>query len=307
MAHFSLVVILFGALLKAAFGFVELLEVPEGGSRALQNRPGWEVAVDKFAVDYYAGGLVPKSFSTALRILRGGRPAGAKTIRVNDPLEVEGLRFYQASWGATGDFRGVTLKLGERGIFVKRGVPKRLPGTTFKVQADAMVPDFMIGEDGRVGTASLEPVNPAARLRFKAGRRAYRPFWLVRNEPGLCFVEDSEGRLSHAPSPPVELAAVDAVLFSGIQAAYDPGYRFVVGGSVLWILGLALLFYPHRRRLWAIVEPAEGGSLVSAGGWSSRGAREFDAEFEALMRALRDELAGRSDFKLSKNPFVEVS
>lgn len=55
-----------------------------------------------------------------------------------------------------------------------------------------------------------------------------------------------------------------------------------------------------------IPETPEKAARLSIGGWSSRGSREFEKEFARLMGSLRDNL-GSCDFKLSKNPLVEVS
>jgi cytochrome c biogenesis protein len=307
MAHIALVVILLGAMIKGVWGFVEMVPVLEGRSRAMHNKPDWEIYVDKFTVRYYEGTATPKFFSSAMRVQKRAEVLGEKTIAVNDPLDIRGIRFYQASWGAGGMFRTVTLRIARQELVLPQRSRERIPGSPFEVEADLMLPNFVVGPDGRADTASLDLKNPAVRLNFYVGPHRTSPLWLFQNNPNLCFFEGAGGILSQAPAPPFALAAIDPILFSGIQVAYDPGFKVVMAGSVLWLLGMVSLFYLHRRRLWVLIESRAEGSQVTVGGWSSRGPREFEREFESLMGLLREKIAGHSDFRLQKNPLVEVS
>ncbi len=295
LAHIALVVILTGCLLKAVFGFVEMVPVLEGRSRPMQNKPDWELFVDKFTIKYYDGTFEPKSFSSVLRVENKGKEIGAKTIIVNDPLDIGGVRFYQASWGAGGMFRSVTLKVGDTTVQMPQRTVEKIAGTPFAVEADVMMPNFTVN-GGSADTGSLDLKNPAVRFIFHMGPHKTRPLWLFQNDPKLCLVEEADGSLAQAPTPPFQLAAIDPVLFSGIQVAYDPGFKVVLAGSLLWLVGVVMLFYMHRRRLWVLVEPAGStSSNISVGGWSSRGAQEFEREFGRLMAGLRQKLSAQSD------------
>jgi cytochrome c biogenesis protein len=305
LAHIALVIILLGALVKGLFGFVEMVPVLEGRSRAMEHKPDWEVFVDKFTIDYYEGTREPKRFSSVMRVERKGEVLGQKTILVNDPLSVGNVRFYQATWGAGGMFRSVTLKIGKQELQMAQRTPTKIPGTPFAVEADMMMPNFTI-TDGGADTASLDLKNPAVRLKFHTGPHKTRPLWLVESDPELCFIESDDGTLERAPKPPFQLAGVDPILFSGIQVASDPGYPITLGGCILWLIGTCALFYMHRRRLWVLIEPAGDSSRVSVGGWSSRGRQEFEAEFARLMQSLRAAMAPKSEITLSLNPLTEV-
>jgi cytochrome c biogenesis protein len=335
LAHIGLVVILVGALLKGVFGFVEMVPVLEGRSRQMNSASNWdgfvdyalghewgnkhlgflaktktgrdwEVFVDKFTIKYYDRTREPKFFSSDMSVEDHGKELGRKKILVNDPLDIGGVRFYQASWGAGGMFRSITLKLGKEEVQLPQRTPVKIPGTPFKVQADVMMPNFTDNGNGP-DTASLDLKNPAVRIAFIMGPHKTRPLWLFENDPELCLVEGDDGQLMRAPKPPFQLAAIDPVLFSGIQVAYDPGFKMVVVGSLLWLLGMIGLFYLNRRRLWVLVEPDGDGSKVSVGGWSSRGAKDYEAEFGRTMDALRAQLSPRSDMELStRNPLAEV-
>ncbi len=302
-AHIALVVILLGALIKGLWGFTEMVPVLEGRSRAVMSKPGWQVFVDKFTIKYYDGTYEPKSYSSVLRVENGSTVLGEKTIGVNDPLDIGGVRFYQASWGAGGMFRSVTLKIGEHFLQLPQRTPGKIEGTPFTVAADMLLPSFRI-TNGQADSDGLDLKNPAVRFTFMLGAHKTSPLWLFENDPKMCMVEDADGNLSRAPVPPFQLADIDPVLFSGIQVAYDPGFKVVLTGSILWLLGMIGTFYLHRRRLWVVVEPS---GQVSVGGWSSRGTEEFSKEFDALMHKLRARLDARDDFKISRNPLAEVA
>ncbi|MDE2038583.1 MAG: cytochrome c biogenesis protein ResB [Elusimicrobia bacterium] len=300
LAHIALVTILLGALIRAVFGFVEMVPVIEGGSRAMQNKPDWNLFVDKFDIKYYPGTRDPSSYASALRVESRGKLLAQKTIHVNDPLDIGGVRFYQASWGAGGMFRSATLKFGDSVIRLPQRVLKKIPGTPLSVEADVMLPDFTVDQDGQADTGSLELKDPAVRVFFQMGPHKTRPIWLLQKFPNISFVENDDGILEHILRPPFRLVDVDPVLFSGIQVAYDPGFKIVLAGAILWLAGMIMLFYLHRRRLWVLVEPDGRASRVCVGGWSSRGPREFEAEFAALMGELRGGMEPRSDLLISR-------
>lgn len=285
VAHVSLVVILVGALVKGVFGFEEMLPILQGRSRAMERRP-WEVHVDEFAIRYYPGTLNPSEFASSLRVTRGDKELASKRIVVNDPLSLGLVRFYQASWGAGGMFRTATLQLGRSRIEVPQRKPMRIPGTSVRVEADVLMPNFTVAKGNRPDTESLDLKNPAVRFKFSMGGRNTAPLWLFVNWPELCFVEDENGVLHHGAPPPFRLAAVDPVLFSGIQAGYDPGFPVVLAGSLGWLGGMMGLFYLHRREFWIL---AERGRVV-VGAWSSRGPREFGPEFHRIVKDLSRKL-----------------
>ncbi len=294
VAHVALVVILLGGLIKQLYGFVEMVPVLEGRSRNMQNKPDWELFVDKFTVQYYEGTATPKRFASDLRVEKNGEELGRKTIIVNDPLDIGGVRFYQASWGAGGMFRSVTLRLGRQELQLPQRTALPIPGTKIHAVAEMMLPNFTVGADGRADSASLDLKNPAVKLVFKVGGVPTRPLWLLQRSPEVAFAEGDDGVLSHIPPPPFKLAEIDPILFSGIQVAYDPGFKVVLGGAVAWLVGMILLFYLHRRRFWFLVGPAQGDgrAQVLIGAWSSRGSQEFQKEFNAFVGRLQLELGG---------------
>jgi cytochrome c biogenesis protein len=92
--------------------------------------------------------------------------------------------------------------------------------------------------------------------------------------------------LSRYPAP-VFYALDDfkQVQASVFQVTRNPGEPFVVLGCVLLIIGIFTMFYVRDRRVWAWVQPAEGGSTVLAAMTTQRRTLDFDQEFERLRDA----------------------
>ncbi|MBI5239156.1 MAG: cytochrome c biogenesis protein ResB [Elusimicrobia bacterium] len=288
ISHSSMVVILAGGLVKLVFGFQGSLAIPEGGQAPVPRRPGWELAMDRFQVEHYQGSGSPKLFASDLRLLDRGRVLAQKLIRVNKPMVIGRLGFYQETWGATGAWRSATLSSPQGDVVLRPGRAQALPGGRGRVSVGELIPDIAIAEDGHAHQASSEPRNPALRVRWEAPGQKPRALWLLRDEPDAAFAEDARGVLSRVP-PPFRLAAVDMVLFSGIQFVYDPGYPLIVAGALAWLAGMMLLFYLHGRRLWVLVSPGTGQACrVLMGGWNSQGPVAYRDEFEALTERMRE-------------------
>lgn len=106
ITHFSIVIILIGAIIGIFFGFKGFLNLPEGMvsdvvyTRNGQERPlGFRIRCDEFNVDFYANLDMPKEYKSWLTIIKDGKEVMKKEIKVNEPLKYEGITFYQSSYG----------------------------------------------------------------------------------------------------------------------------------------------------------------------------------------------------------------
>jgi cytochrome c biogenesis protein len=115
VVHASLLLILSGGIIDALWGykgFISLgqgestnqLELPDGTHQAMP----FAIRCDGAGQENYPDGT-PKRWWSRLAVLENGHEVQRKEIAVNDPLTYRGLRFYQASYGATGDVSGVEL------------------------------------------------------------------------------------------------------------------------------------------------------------------------------------------------------
>ncbi len=144
LVHFSVLLILVGALMGSMLGFKGMMNVVEGSSAAAVNVSGrsqtlplpFEVRCDRFAVSFYENGA-PMEYRSDLSILEDGQVVLQQPIFVNDPLSYKGITFYQSSYGATLVSAEVEFTERETGTVTKLDLPNReavaLPGTPYEV------------------------------------------------------------------------------------------------------------------------------------------------------------------------------
>lgn len=284
--HVSIVIVLAGGLMGALYGFDEMLPIPVGQTVRLKHRPV-DVTLDDFDIEYYRSGEVSR-YTSQLTVRENGAVLGRKRVRVNDPLDIDRLRFYQASWGITPNFRSAVLRLGGRDVVVRPGEPVRLGGS-LSVRANHIVPTFEITPEGRVHVADYHGNNPALQLDFLEDGQPKASLWILYRRPEAYRIDGD--RVVRAAPPPFQWVAFDPVLFSGIQVGYDPGAPLFWFGAILLMAGLCGHFYLHLRRLRVVILPKDGGSEILIGGWNSRTPVDFESEFQQWMDGLRGRLA----------------
>ena len=106
VTHFSILMILMGAVIGMLFGFNGGLNLPEGVTSPAAYTGdgvpiplGFEVRCDNFEVSFYDNSDAPKAYKSRLTVLENGKEVMKKQIDVNNPLKYKGITFYQASYG----------------------------------------------------------------------------------------------------------------------------------------------------------------------------------------------------------------
>ncbi len=296
--HVTIVSILIGGFIGGIFGFEEFVPVTVGGVKTMEKRP-WTVAVDDFDVEYYKDTGTARKYASDIRVVaQDGTEIARKHIVVNDPLDVGGVRFYQASWGMTGMLKTAQLEIPRaKGESAVVDLPWRErvmldEKTGLSAEAQMLFPDFTVTDEGQPTTRGMEPNNPAVLVGFFQKDKPVASVWVLKNHPQLCFKVAPDGRVEPEAHPPFQLKDFKPVLFTGLQVAFDPGARLVGWGCVTLLLGLGLHFYMHQRRLRILLttesgKGAKASTRVRIGGWNSRAPADFEPEFRSLMAALR--------------------
>jgi len=215
-----------------------------------------------------------------------------KIIEVNHPLKYDGFNFFQMSYGFDWDRTKVGLEIISGNSAVRQLTLK----VGEKVQLDSsltlsllnFIPDFTLDPGGRPTSRSAEANNPAALvLVTREGTPVYQG-WLFYYHPESNQIQQQSG-LELA----ISLKKFEAPLFSGLEAASDPGLNLVWLGCALLFLGLLACFYLNYRQMVIGLRPGEK-PVFSA--HSRHNQTTFYQELERLLE-VRPDSAINSDRK----------
>ena len=264
-AHLSVIVILGGGLLGSLLGF-RLFGTFYVHSTTFVPQGDFSLRVNKFWIDRYPNGMV-KSYFSDLDVLKQGKVVQHKVISVNHPLEYDGLRFYQASFGNAFD------RLDSAKVLIVNRVKKQFLGqvmlpwntlqpvskTDLSLKVIRYVSDFAFDpKTNSVYSKSEKESNPAIQLAvFQNGKEIGRP-WFFYNFPQIQVMKS----LPYF----IVFAGYKAPLYTGLEVAKDPGVKVVWAGSFLLVGGLFLSSYVYHRKIWARIRENSGNIQVILGG-----------------------------------------
>ena len=278
MAHLSFVVILLGFFLSATTGFKDTNFVaPVGSTVAVGHGSGLSVKAMSFNDAYYENGS-PKDYVSDLVVYKNGVQVDRQMVRVNQPLRLDGVSFYQSFFGEAASMQ------------VKDSAGKTIYGDavplTFTSDDGAhSIGQFRIPAKGlmvEVAVAASGKPDP----KIKAGQAEVTVFQNGATTSDASQVVD-QGK-------PTTIAGASytfqrTVAFTGLIVAHDPGANFVWVGSALLVLGLFLVFFFPHRRIWVRIRKTSGGSEIFCASTMKRDAA-FKPQFNQLVTDIQ--LAG---------------
>ena len=291
IVHLSVLIILVGGLVGSFFGFEAFVQILEGekvSTAFIRNKRipfdlGFEVRCDKFFVDFYESGA-PKEFRSDLTFLLNGRAVKTASVRVNHPVEFEGLTFHQSTYESVPGQR-IHLKISTKpghaekiNLVVEQGKPVQLPGGEGH---------FQVAEMRMMGPA------PAALISIQPGQGKETRFWIFKD------YETVKQRLppEMLRSPKFNPAAFEPYRFyldgvetgyaTGLQVSRDPGVPIVWIGCFLMIGGFFVTFFMSHRRIWVRVSSDGSGSRISVAGTTSKNPVGLERELGQLTADLK--------------------
>ena len=291
IVHFSVVLLLIGGLIGSIFGFDGFVNIPEGESAhaiQLRNSPqklqlGFEVRCDDFDVTFYDTGA-PKEFRSSLTILKEGKAVYQKDIIVNDPLEYEGIRFFQASYGS--------LPPNE----VMLNFTSKATGMIYNQKA-AIGKEIEVPEN--MGTFILKQYTRAADFR---GQNIGEAFIGTLTPPGGNPVEITLPlrfpRFDRMRKGDVVIAIGDHVprYYTGLQVSRDPGVWVVYIGFILMIIGIYVTFFMSHKQVCVEVTADGKKSRVRVTGTANKNKTGMEIKVLALSEKLAEtELSAKSE------------
>lgn len=293
VVHASLLTIFAGGIIdgvKGYRGYVQLsanqqsnqIELRDGKIKQLP----FEVRCEGAGQENYPDGT-PKRWWSKLVVVEGGREVMRKEIEVNEPLVYGGIRFFQSSYGASGEARSVRLSASPRAtpdkakdLVLGLGDTAELdPATTVRLMR--FVPDFaMNGKE--IVSRSNQPNNPAIQLIVNS-RGTESKVWIFPKFPEFSHPDESGWNFRYKD--------LELDYFTGLQVAYEPGQWGVWIGAVLLSIGLAMAFYMVHMRFWVVpVSDDRGRTVLWVGASASKNRDEFEARFERLVNEIEAEL-----------------
>ena len=268
--HLSLILILAGAVAGGIWGFKDSeFIVAEGTTRPLGNDTNVSVRLDQFVDEYYVDGP-PRDFRSDVVVFDGGKQVKQGSIRVNSPLRYKGIAFHQSFYGQTAV---VKVQDPSGKVLFNDSVPLawqtndgQRPVGSFALPAQGL-DVYVIGPESGFN----DPLVPPGEMRFEVTRQSARaadPTNLVQGTPvqlaGLTFAFERESR------------------FAGLKVVQDPGVNIIWVGAGLMVVGMVLLFYLPRRRIWALCKSTPDGSTEVLIAMPAQRDVSLESEFERL-------------------------
>ncbi len=334
--HIALLALLGAVGLGGLFGYKanRLLVVGDSFANTVtaldQYRPGrlvspadlqpFSVTLNNFSASYITSGGQrgqPSSFNAAVSYTAGpGEPVRHDSLRVNHPLDVDGVRLFIIGHGYAPVFR-VTDGTGhvvfndsvpfvpvEQNGLTSDGVIKVPDASPTQLGFAGVFLPTMVDVGGRLQSAFPAALNPRVSLLAYAGNLG-----LNGGQPQSVYQLDTGGlrRLPIAPSPlavgqSMKLpGSAGTITFTGyrqwisLAITYDPGQFPALLSGIAALAGLLLSFLVRRRRVFVRSYPGDdGATVVDLGGLArSDAAGGFESEFAALAAEFSEAQDGR--------------
>ncbi len=286
VSHAGLVLFLVAAAITSRFGFEQGLVVAEGESLTVQpiGTPGLLLVRNLgFEAPGFDTGR-PTDFTTRLAVYQGGKQVAEKTIRVNDPLEVDGYTFHQNGFGPAPD------------VAIRDADGKPLwSGPIPMTDQAAGFPFVEFNVPGRDVALQLL----LQRAPDGAGVLLILPFQAVGTNPdgspvvqGLEPLALTRGETDTAAGTDFSVELRGFGEYTLLIAKRDPGQGLVWFAFGLLIVGLLITFWMPRRRVWGRLRADGQMALVAKADRYVDVGREFGRLLADLVASRRDGTPG---------------
>ncbi len=283
VVHLSILILAVGAVYGGTVGFKGFVAIVEG--QAVDRVPlrGKNTAIklpfvircDEFQVEYYPGTQQPKDYYSDLTVFRDGKEFMRKRIEVNHPLIVDGIYFYQSSYGVDRTSTVTLQVLDPSGrvagpdVTVAAGQAFNVMGDPSTYRVEELLPTITGGR-------------PGVRVVQFLGNAPPRDFYLLAAAPD----RDKQ----RGGSVFFRIKNTDIREYTGLQVAWDPGVPVVWLACFIMILGLYIAFFVAHKRIWVRVDldPEETAVLFAA--TSNRNRATFERECEKALGDLKEAL-----------------
>ena len=285
--HFSIILLLCGAVIGDIWGFKGAVSIPEGDTVKTIDRSdgrgrnkkinlGFSIRCNSFDVSFYDTGQ-PKEFKSNLTIIdNNNKPVLTRDVLVNHPLRYRGINIYQASYGIASAKKVIfSIKSRESGMVYSRtmkpGQSIDLPESGGKFIFDAFVQNYDFrGHDlgatfvGRVIDKDKKMAMVAIPVRFSSFDR-------MRGGKFAFSVEKFKKKY-----------------YTGLQVNKDPGVWYVYSGFIFMILGSLITFFmSHQSICIEVIKKDKLNNTVVISGKTNRNSQGMKLKTAGLAAKLR--------------------
>jgi cytochrome c biogenesis protein len=256
LTHLGLILFLVAAAVTWKLGDEQGLVIAEGDSLTVQpiGTPGLLLVRNlHFDAPGFETGQ-PTDFTTDLEVFRDGQQVARKTIRVNDPLTVDGYTFHQNGFGPAPDLliRDTTGAVLWSGPVPLTQSNNGLPYDTMSVPGrDVGLAMLLVRADNGQGILRVLPYRYAGTAAD--GTAGFQPLSLL-----------DLGRGDTATSPDIDFSVQlrSFADYTLLIAKKDPGQGIVWLAFASLISGIVITFYFPRRRVWLRIDAGGDAGIV---------------------------------------------
>jgi cytochrome c biogenesis protein len=279
--HFSIVVILAGAMVGSMWGFRDSqFMLAEGTTSAVPTEAGLSITLNSFKDTYYPDTGAPADYVSDVVLTRDGQTVAQQLVRVNEPLRFGDVSFYQAFFGPAAV---VTVKDAAGKTLFSEGVPLAWTSNnggnkigTFSIPAQNLAVWVV---------ATTGPDDPSV----KPGQVAIE---LYKSDTGDPIVQKSIDQGTPTTIEGLTYTFDREAKYTGLNVAKDPGTPLVWIGCLLLVFGFVIRLMVPYRRIWGrLASRPGGGSSLSIAAVGRRDS-DFDAEFTSLVTDIRQAVTG---------------
>jgi cytochrome c biogenesis protein len=261
IVHFSMILILIGAIIGSISGFKAQEIVPKTETFHIQNVltngqftfiPKVSVRVNDFWITYTKQTTISQFYSD-LSILNGdGNEIERKTIFVNSPAKYNGIDYYQTDWNLIG------LRIKTKDLAIYQYPLINLPTTPEKIWLTWI--------------SNNQQLNDGFTI-------------LINNLQGYCSVYNKVGQfignleLNESLKTNNSITLMDIISSTGLQIKADPGIALIYLGF-LFLMISTLISYITYSQIWIVQDKKK----IFIGGTTTRATFDFELEFLKLVK-----------------------
>ena len=261
VVHFSMILILIGAIIGSINGFKAQEIVPKTETFHIQNVlnngqltfiPKVSLRVNDFWITYTKQTTITQFYSDLSILNVDGNEIERKTIFVNSPAKYHGIDYYQTDWNLIG------LRIKNKDLSVSQYPLINLPNNPEKIWLTWISNNQQLTDGFTV---------------------------LINNLQGYCSVYNKVGEfignleLNESLKTENSITLIDILSSTGLQIKADPGILLIYLGF-LFLMISTLISYITYSQIWIVQDKKK----IFIGGNTTRATFDFELEFLKLVK-----------------------